>query len=88
MKVTIEVDCTPEEARSLLGLPDVTKANDAYVEMVTKLMKGAGSIDQLSDLGKQIAPMGQMGLQLFQQFIETGAKAAFSGGKSKDKSKK
>ena len=24
MKVTVEVDCTPVEARSFLGLPDVT----------------------------------------------------------------
>lgn len=88
MKVNVEIDCTPEEARRLLGLPDVTKANDAYMENVTKLMKGAGSLEQLEELGKQIAPMGQMGLQLFQQVIETGAKAAFSGGSGKDKKKK
>jgi Family of unknown function (DUF6489) len=85
MKMNIEIECTPEEARALLGLPDVTAANDAYVENITKLMKGAGGIDQLQELGKHIAPMGQMGLQLFQQLIETGAKAAFSGGSSKDK---
>jgi hypothetical protein len=39
----------------------------------------------LQEIGKQIAPMGQMGLQLFQQLIETGAKAAFSGMSPKDK---
>ena len=75
MKMNIEIDCSPEEARALLGLPDVTKANEAYVEKVTNLINGAGGIDQLQELGKQIAPMGQMGLQLFQQLIETGAKA-------------
>jgi hypothetical protein len=85
MKMNIEIDCSPEEARALLGLPDVTKANEAYVEKVTNLMNGAGGIDQLQELGKQIAPMGQMGLQLFQQLIETGAKAAMSGVTSKDK---
>jgi Family of unknown function (DUF6489) len=85
MKMNIEIDCTPEEARTLLGLPDVTKANDAYVENITKLMQGVSSIDQLQELGKQIAPMGQMGLQLFQQLIETGAKAAFSGATNKGK---
>jgi Family of unknown function (DUF6489) len=83
MKMNIEIDCTPEEARTLLGLPDVTKANDAYVDGVTNLMKGAGGLDQLQELGKQIAPMGQMGIQLFTQLIETGAKAAFSGAKDK-----
>lgn len=85
MKMNIEIDCSPEEARKLLGLPDVTEANAAYVENVTKLMNGAGGLDQLQEIGKTIAPMGQMGLQLFQQLIETGAKAAFSGGSSKDK---
>lgn len=83
MKMNIEIDCSPEEARRLLGLPDVTAANDAYVENITKMMKGVSSVEQLQELGKQIAPMGQMGLQLFQSLIETGAKAAFSGGKDK-----
>lgn len=85
MKVNIEIDCSPEEARTLLGLPDVTKANEAYVEKVTNLMNGAGGIDQLQELGKQIAPMGQMGLQFFQQLIETGAKAAMSSLNKNDK---
>lgn len=85
MKMNIEIDCSPEEARKLLGLPDVTEANEAYVENITKLMKGAGGIDQLQEIGKTIAPMGQMGLQMFQQLIEAGAKAAFSGGSSKSK---
>jgi Family of unknown function (DUF6489) len=85
MKMNIEIDCSPEEARKLLGLPDVTEANEAYVANISKLMKGAPNLDQLQELGKTIAPMGQMGLQLFQQLIETGAKAAFSGGSPKDK---
>ena len=83
MKMNIEIDCSPEEARRLLGLPDVTEANEAYVANISKMMKGAPDLDQLQELGKSIAPMGQMGLQLFQQLIETGAKAAFSGGKDK-----
>jgi Family of unknown function (DUF6489) len=85
MKMNIEIDCSPEEARKLLGLPDVTEANEAYVANIAKMMKGAPDLDQLQELGKQIAPMGQMGLQLFQQLIETGAKAAFSGMAPKDK---
>lgn len=70
MKVNVEVDCTPEEARRFLGLPDVSKANDAYVEAVLKAMNGVGNLDQLQQLSKQIAPMGELGLKLFQQFID------------------
>ena len=32
MKVTIEVDCTPQEARAFLGLPDVAALNEHLVE--------------------------------------------------------
>lgn len=70
MKVTVEVDCTPEEARRFLGLPDVSKANDAYVEAVLKAMQGVGNLDQLQQLTRQIAPMGELGMKLFQQFID------------------
>ena len=81
MKVNVEIDCTPEEARRFMGLPDVSKANDVYVENIAKAMKGVTSIDQLQDMAKQIAPMGQMGMKLFQQFMESGA--AFSAGAKK-----
>jgi hypothetical protein len=72
MKVNVEVDCSPEEARRFLGLPDVTKANDVYVDALTSAMQG-GSVDQLQEMVKQVAPMGQFGLKLFQQLMEGSA---------------
>lgn len=80
MKVNVEVDCSPEEARRFLGLPDVTRANDVYVDALTKAMQGVGSFEQMQDVVKQVAPMGQMGLKLFQQLLESGAAMAMSGG--------
>lgn len=79
MKVNVEVECSPEEARRFLGLPDVTRANDVYVDALTNAMKGAGNFDQLNELTKQIAPMGQFGLKMFQQFLESGVAMAMSG---------
>ena len=84
MKVNLEFDCTPEEARRLLGLPDVSKANEAYAEMAAKLMKGAGSIDQLQEMAKQIAPMGERGLKMFQSLLAGGAAMAMGGKKKAD----
>ena len=75
MKVNVEIDCSPEEARRFLGLPDVSKANEVYVDAVAKAMKGVGSIDQLQAMAKQVAPMGEIGLKMFQQFIEGGLSA-------------
>jgi hypothetical protein len=36
MKMTIEVECTPVEARQFMGLPDVTVLNDYIVEELKK----------------------------------------------------
>jgi hypothetical protein len=72
MKVNVEVECTPEEARRFLGLPDVTKANEAYVDAVVQAMQGSGNLDQLRAMTTQFAPMGEMGMKMFQNFMEGG----------------
>lgn len=76
MKVNVEVDCTPEEARRFLGLPDVTKANEAYVEAVLKAMQGVGNLEQLQALTCQVAPMGEMGIKFFQQFMDASVRGS------------
>lgn len=77
MKISVDVECSPEEARRFMGLPDVTPANEVYVDSLVQAMKGAGSVDQLQDLIKNFSPMGEVGLRMFQQMMESGAKAAF-----------
>ncbi|MEC9068284.1 DUF6489 family protein [Pelagerythrobacter marinus] len=79
MKVHIEIDCTPEEARTFMGLPDVGKANDVYVDMMAKAMKGVSNPDQLQDYARQLAPMGQIGLKMFQSFVEGASRADRKG---------
>lgn len=79
MKMHIEIDCTPEEARQFMGLPDVDKANAVYVDTIAAAMKGASNTDQLQEYAKQLAPMGQMGLKMFQNFMETAARNASAG---------
>lgn len=76
MKITIEIDCTPEEARSFMALPDVSAANNVYVENIAKAMKGVSNPDQLQEYASALAPMGQVGLKMFQSFVESGMKAA------------
>jgi hypothetical protein len=78
MKVTVDVDCTPEEARRFLGLPDVTRANEAYVDAVLKAMQGSTGLEQMQTLTKQLAPMGEMGMNIFKQFMDLGAAGAAS----------
>ena len=90
MKFHVEVDCTPEEARTFLGFPDVSKANAVYVDAVSKAMKGVSSVEQLQDYATKLAPMGAVGMKLFQQFMENGpgalaamADAATKGGRKR-----
>lgn len=87
MKVNIEIDCTPEEARAFMGLPDVSKANSIYVETMSKAMKGVSNPEQLQEFAQQLAPMGQMGLKMFQNFIEGGMGGGFDGPSGKKTSK-
>ncbi|KUO56708.1 MAG: hypothetical protein APF78_11420 [Sphingomonadales bacterium BRH_c3] len=84
MKVNIEIDCTPEEARAFMGLPDVSKANSVYVDTIAKAMKGVSNPDQLQEYAQQLAPMGQLGLKMFQSFMEGGMRGAGSRQKSGD----
>ena len=48
MKLKIEVDCTPEEARTFLGLPDVTGLNAHLVDEMKKRMDSNITMLQLS----------------------------------------
>ena len=41
MKVNIELDCTPEEGRRFLGLPDVAPMQQAVMEQIQRRMVSA-----------------------------------------------
>jgi hypothetical protein len=87
MKMHIEIDCTPDEARRFMGLPDVEKANAVYVDSIAKAMKGVSNMGELEDYAKQLAPMGQFGLKVFQSFMDGAGKAsaaAAAGDKKSD----
>ncbi len=72
MKVTVDFDCTPEEARSFLGLPDVTPIHDKYVQAMLDTMDGSNSVEQMEKLFKSFSPMGDAGVRLFKQVMDMG----------------
>jgi len=46
MKVTVNVECTPQEARAFLGLPDVVPLQDAMLDqMKAQMQKNAAAMD-------------------------------------------
>ena len=40
MKISISIDCTPDEARGLLGIPDLSAPNEAFAEAFKEKMMG------------------------------------------------
>ena len=88
MKVTVELDCTPEEARKLMGLPDVGKLNETYVKELSKFLQGASSVEQLQNFTKIITPMGEAGIKMFSSFLGGAMGASSSSGKSSSSKKK
>jgi hypothetical protein len=81
MKFTVDVDCTPEEARSFLGLPDLTPLHDRYIQMVMDTMNGQASMEQMEQMFRNLSPMGDAGMKLFSNLMDIGMGAARGGKK-------
>lgn len=69
MKVTIDIDCTPEEARRFLGLPDLGPVHEAYIEQMRKLVADGLSADLAGEMIKSWAPMSEAGMAMWQQMM-------------------
>jgi len=71
MKITVDVDCTPEEARRFMGLPDLAPVHDAYISQMLDVVKTGGvSRDTLEGMMKNWMPMGETGMKLWTQLFD------------------
>lgn len=70
MKFTVDVDCTPEEARRFLGLPDLTPVHAAYVEKLQKLVGDGVTPDMVGDMMRQWGPMTEAGMSMWKSMFE------------------
>ncbi len=85
MKVKIEIDCTPEEARAFCGMPDLTAAHAAMAKgLEDRIADAVGSIDA-ETLMKTWLPGGLKGFEAMQQAFWEGFGQA-SGGAPKERS--
>ena len=69
MKIHIEIDCTPEEARRLFGLPDLEPLHDIYLDRVKELMAKGITPEMVQAMVKTWVPMGESGLGLVQSLL-------------------
>lgn len=79
MKMTIEVECTPVEARQFLGLPDVTVLNDTLVDEMTKRMQANMQLMAPDALMKSWMTAGTAMQENFMKLMTAGASAAAGG---------
>lgn len=76
MKFNIQVDCTPDEARRFLGLPDVAPMQKSLMDaMERRLMDTIQSTDA-TKLMEQWMPLGIKGLEQWQSMWQQLASAA------------
>ena len=67
MKVTVKVECTPEEARAFMGLPDVVPLQDQMLEqMKVQMQKNAAAMDP-ETIFKTLFPMNTDGFAELQK---------------------
>jgi len=71
MKISVDVDCTPEEARRFLGLPDLTPVHQAYVERMTRMVTDASTAETFNELMKSWGPMSETSMAMWRQLVET-----------------
>lgn len=65
MKISFDIDCTPEEARRMMGLPDLTPVHDAYIERMTKAVSEGLTPDTVTQMMQSWGPMSEAGSQMF-----------------------
>jgi len=66
MKITVDIDCTPEEARAFFGLPDVQPMQEVLMKKIEE--RTVASLDAMSPeaLLKNWLPAGVQGLEQLQ----------------------
>lgn len=85
MKVNIDIDCTPDEARRFLGLPDIAPMQQTVMAAMEKRMVDAISATDTQKLLETWMPFGVKGIEqwqaLWSQLAQTAAGFPKAGGK-------
>jgi len=71
MKVTIDIDCTPEEARRFFGLPDVQPMQKAIMEEMEKRTLAEMEKFTPENLLSTWFSSGQQGADMFSRLVSS-----------------
>ncbi len=70
MNFTVNVDCTPEEARRFIGLPDLSRVHDAYVEKMQRAVTDGLTPEMMTDFMKSWGPMSEAGMTMWKTMMD------------------
>ena len=83
MKIRIEVDCTPEEARTFFGLPDVQPMQERVMARIEKHMMDAAAASSPEAILKMWAPFVPQNIEQFREMMGRFFSQSFGMGPDK-----
>jgi hypothetical protein len=85
MKFTVNVECSPEEARRFMGLPDVTPINEKLVEEMGKRMEANLKLMSGENLMSSWMSVGTQAQDAFVKLMTSGVSAAAAAAAPREK---
>lgn len=91
MKINVTVDCTPEEARQFMGLPDVQPFQEEMMQIMReKALENMKMMEPEVAMKTWMPLMNQgmsQGMDFFKTIMGGAAASAMTGGSSRKKTK-
>jgi hypothetical protein len=85
MKFTVNVECSPEEARRFMGLPDVTPINDKLVEEMQARMEANLKLMSPEAMMSSWMSVGTQAQDAFVKLMTSGVTAASGAAAPREK---
>ena len=83
MKLNVEIDCTPAEARAFLGLPDVSALNEHLVAEMKKRVDANIAMAAPEELMKNWMAFGGQASEQFMKMMTAAAGGGLGGAKGR-----
>ena len=72
MKVTIDIDCTPEEARRFLGFPDLGPVHEVYIDRMKAAVTEGINPEAIATMVRNWGPLSEQGFKLWTGMFSQG----------------
>lgn len=74
MKIHLDIDCTPQEARAFFGLPDLEPVHQIYIERMKALVNDGVSVSDVERMMKGWTPFLEGGFDVWTKAMQQVAR--------------